>query len=355
MSHVSYICVMSLTGGSQCTLDDAAPHARQRIWKCVGKCVAALKVPQRAGYFECNRYIFFPPRTCPQDLGLGAACVGAIGKQPVSPFDCGAQRVMSLTYESCFLHMSHVSYIWQVNNLFDLLIVVLSAVEIPSTIQSAQCKLGSQSLRDCEVSTNFMIFRVLRLLRLARVLRAFPNFQAQVAVAVQVFAEIAASFSLLCLFLAVYSILGASLFGGRLREQFDSEEVGVGQRLFVRLPLETRDQAAILVGYDPHTHPFNPWQVVCVCLCMACVRMHVCVYVCVCVVPSWNPILIPNPWQVAVVGGFLDRIDQAKTGYVWVSSSSSASSLGHDSGIIVGVSPRSGFDTLLQSVVTGLF
>jgi hypothetical protein len=105
-------------------------------------------------------------------------------------------------------------------NVFDFIITAISAAEMDSMINSAECALHADRLRDCASATNFMLLRVLRLLRLARLLRQFPNFQQQVAIAIQVWFEIAASFALLCLFLMVYAILGISLFGGRLREPF---------------------------------------------------------------------------------------------------------------------------------------
>jgi len=147
------------------------------------------------------------------------------------------------------------------NNVFDFVIVIVSAVEIPSMLRSGMCKLTALRVDDCQSVTNFMLLRVLRLLRLARVLRAFPNFQAQVAVAIQVFGEIVASFTLLCLFLMVYAILGTSLFGGKLRAPFSKDEVSSGQRIFVRLNDQNIDQPAILVSVDRENHAMNPWRV----------------------------------------------------------------------------------------------
>ena len=83
----------------------------------------------------------------------------------------------------------------------------------------------------------------------------------QVAVAVQVFSEIAASFGLLCIFLMVYAILGASLFGGRLREPFVPADVTVGERLFVQLSGEAGERPAILLDVDREGHLSAPWQV----------------------------------------------------------------------------------------------
>ena len=145
--------------------------------------------------------------------------------------------------------------------MFDFVIVIVSAVEIPSMLRSGMCKLTALRVDDCQSVTNFMLLRVLRLLRLARVLRAFPNFQAQVAVAIQVFGEIVASFTLLCLFLMVYAILGTSLFGGKLRAPFSKDEVSSGQRIFVRLNDQNIDQPAILVSVDRENHAMNPWRV----------------------------------------------------------------------------------------------
>ena len=83
----------------------------------------------------------------------------------------------------------------------------------------------------------------------------------QVAVAIQVFSEIAASFGLLCIFLMVYAILGASLFGGRLREPFVPADVTVGERLFVQLSGEAGERPAILLDVDREGHLSAPWQV----------------------------------------------------------------------------------------------
>ena len=205
------------------------------------------------------------------------------------------------------------AYLTQVQNVFDLCIVVISAVEVPSMLTSATCKLGAERLTECGGATNFMLLRVLRLLRLARVLRAFPNFQAQVKVATEVFAEIAASFALLCLFLMVFSILGCSLFGGRLRAPFVDTQVSRGQRLFVRLSDEAVDKPGVLVGVDAVLHPLSPWK-------------------------------------VALVPGFSGYTNLDEAPHVWLSHTAERG--GHGDGHIVGISPRSGFDTLLQSVVS---
>ena len=146
------------------------------------------------------------------------------------------------------------AYISLKQNVFDMVIAAISAVEIPTMVAASMCKVTAEQLSDCDSSTNFMLLRVLRLLRLAKVLRAFPNFQAQVKVAIEVLAEIAASFALLCLFVMVYSILGCSLFGGRLREPFHADQVTMGQRLFVRLRGESMDRPICVC--------------VCVCVCV---------------------------------------------------------------------------------------
>jgi hypothetical protein len=213
-------------------------------------------------------------------------------------------------------------YFRSFSNMFDLVVTILSAVEIPQMFVSAICKFRAERLRDCNPATNFMLLRVLRLLRLVRVLRAFPNFQAQVRVAVAVFGEVAASFGLLCLFLLVYAILGCSLFGGRLREAFDATRVSLGERVYIRLVQEELDRPGILVDLDAESHPFNPWK-------------------------------------VAIVEGFSGAVDLAAVPHVWVADAALDRDLGLQStgvltseGYLVGVSPRSSFDTLLQALVS---
>ena len=212
-------------------------------------------------------------------------------------------------------------YAMKLSNIFDLVITIISAVEIPAMFSSAICKFRAERLRDCNAAMNFMLLRVLRLLRLVRVLRAFPNFQSQMRVAVAVLGEVAASFGLLCLFLVVYSILGCSLFGGRLREEFHADRVLLGERVYVRLADDVLDKPGILVAADAQLHPYNPWK-------------------------------------VALVEGFSGGEDLSAAQHVWLSDGSLQRDLGLQSagvmageGFIVGVSPRSGFDTLLQSLV----
>jgi hypothetical protein len=106
----------------------------------------------------------------------------------------------------------------------------------------------------------------------------------------------------------------------------------VGQRVFVRLNGNTNMRPAILVGLDRLAHPLHPWQVV--------------------------PVQGFSVWA---------NLPPATAKRYWVSdaagfagvSGSDAGRLGGEGllerfgdGVIVGLSPRSGFDNLIQSFVS---
>ncbi len=123
-------------------------------------------------------------------------------------------------------------------NLFDFTIVIVTSLEIPSTTAMVLCRLRATDLQTCEASSSGLsVLRMCRLLRLVRLLRSFPTVQKQVFNLARIARPAASQAALFFLYLLVLSIMGVSLFGGRLAAAPSSlSNVCVGARAFVHLP-----------------------------------------------------------------------------------------------------------------------
>ncbi|XP_073996715.1 ca[2+]-channel protein alpha[[1]] subunit T isoform X3 [Rhodnius prolixus] len=87
-------------------------------------------------------------------------------------------------------------------NVFDGVIVVLSVVELGQTFLGAR-----------EGSSGLSVLRTFRLLRILKLVRFMPNLRRQLFVMLRTMDNVAVFFSLLILFIFIFSILGMNLFG----------------------------------------------------------------------------------------------------------------------------------------------
>ncbi|XP_021706158.1 voltage-dependent T-type calcium channel subunit alpha-1G isoform X4 [Aedes aegypti] len=89
-------------------------------------------------------------------------------------------------------------------NVFDGVIVILSVVE-----------LGQAYLGEGQGSSGLSVLRTFRLLRILKLVRFMPNLRRQLFVMLRTMDNVAIFFSLLILFIFIFSILGMYLFGGK--------------------------------------------------------------------------------------------------------------------------------------------
>ncbi|XP_041977978.1 voltage-dependent T-type calcium channel subunit alpha-1G [Aricia agestis] len=91
-------------------------------------------------------------------------------------------------------------------NVFDGIIVILSAFELAHSFNNEQDLAGSSGLS---------VLRTFRLLRILKLVRFMPNLRRQLFVMLRTMDNVAVFFSLLVLFIFIFSILGMYLFGGK--------------------------------------------------------------------------------------------------------------------------------------------
>ncbi|XP_054283279.1 voltage-dependent T-type calcium channel subunit alpha-1G-like [Macrosteles quadrilineatus] len=92
-------------------------------------------------------------------------------------------------------------------NVFDGIIVILSVIE-----------LGQTFLGEREGSSGLSVLRTFRLLRILKLVRFMPNLRRQLVVMLRTMDNVAVFFSLLILFIFIFSILGMNLFGCKFCE-----------------------------------------------------------------------------------------------------------------------------------------
>ncbi|XP_064071851.1 voltage-dependent T-type calcium channel subunit alpha-1G-like isoform X2 [Vanessa tameamea] len=91
-------------------------------------------------------------------------------------------------------------------NVFDGVIVILSAFELAQSMGNEHDLAGSSGLS---------VLRTFRLLRILKLVRFMPNLRRQLFVMLRTMDNVAVFFSLLVLFIFIFSILGMYLFGGK--------------------------------------------------------------------------------------------------------------------------------------------
>ncbi|XP_072931859.1 voltage-dependent T-type calcium channel subunit alpha-1G-like [Epargyreus clarus] len=95
-------------------------------------------------------------------------------------------------------------------NVFDGVIVILSAFELAQSFKSDKDLAGSSGLS---------VLRTFRLLRILKLVRFMPNLRRQLFVMLRTMDNVAVFFSLLVLFIFIFSILGMNLFGCKFCEK----------------------------------------------------------------------------------------------------------------------------------------
>ncbi|XP_073945551.1 ca[2+]-channel protein alpha[[1]] subunit T isoform X2 [Choristoneura fumiferana] len=91
-------------------------------------------------------------------------------------------------------------------NVFDGVIVILSAFELAQSYGNEKELAGNSGLS---------VLRTFRLLRILKLVRFMPNLRRQLFVMLRTMDNVAVFFSLLVLFIFIFSILGMYLFGGK--------------------------------------------------------------------------------------------------------------------------------------------
>nr|XP_049699863.1 voltage-dependent T-type calcium channel subunit alpha-1G isoform X3 [Helicoverpa armigera] len=91
-------------------------------------------------------------------------------------------------------------------NVFDGVIVILSAFELAHSMGQEKDMAGNSGLS---------VLRTFRLLRILKLVRFMPNLRRQLFVMLRTMDNVAVFFSLLVLFIFIFSILGMYLFGGK--------------------------------------------------------------------------------------------------------------------------------------------
>ncbi|KAF7265662.1 hypothetical protein GWI33_020746 [Rhynchophorus ferrugineus] len=102
-------------------------------------------------------------------------------------------------------------------NVFDGVIVVLSAVELFKNFTKADEEMHTDS--------GLSVLRTFRLLRILKLVRFMPNLRRQLFVMLRTMDNVAIFFSLLILFIFIFSILGMYLFGGKFCNYIDDKGV----------------------------------------------------------------------------------------------------------------------------------
>ncbi|KAL5240540.1 hypothetical protein ACI65C_007950 [Semiaphis heraclei] len=92
-------------------------------------------------------------------------------------------------------------------NVFDGIIVILSIVELTQSFENTS---GQR-----EGNSGLSVLRTFRLLRILKLVRFMPNLRRQLFVMLRTMDNVAVFFSLLILFIFIFSILGMYLFGGK--------------------------------------------------------------------------------------------------------------------------------------------
>ncbi|XP_050718751.1 voltage-dependent T-type calcium channel subunit alpha-1G-like isoform X6 [Eriocheir sinensis] len=102
-------------------------------------------------------------------------------------------------------------YISNGYNVFDGIIVILSVVEMYESYSSSTLMVDQQAGQ----SSGLSVLRTFRLLRILKLVRFMPQLRRQLFVMLRTMDNVAIFFSLLILFIFIFSVLGMFLFGGK--------------------------------------------------------------------------------------------------------------------------------------------
>ena len=111
-------------------------------------------------------------------------------------------------------------YIKNAYNLFDSVIVCISVWElIRHVLSSGQVTANTVDIEAASASSGVSVLRTFRLLRILKLVRFMPALRRQLVVMLKTIDNVATFFSLLCLFIFIFSILGMNLFGCKFCSQ----------------------------------------------------------------------------------------------------------------------------------------
>ncbi|CAG9584805.1 unnamed protein product [Danaus chrysippus] len=108
-------------------------------------------------------------------------------------------------------------------NVFDGVIVILSAFELAQSMGNEHDLAGSSGLS---------VLRTFRLLRILKLVRFMPNLRRQLFVMLRTMDNVAVFFSLLVLFIFIFSILGMNLFGCKFCKKDEEGDVECDRKNF---------------------------------------------------------------------------------------------------------------------------
>jgi hypothetical protein len=159
-------------------------------------------------------------------------------------------------------------------NWLDVAIVAVGLIEMPSTLETAGCLLGTpnscQELYDCEGSGgDVSVLRTFRLVRVVKLLRAFPDMQKQIMAVVSTLGSVAALVGLIFIFLLIFCILGMNLMGGQVLLNWSASLLELGADVFVQIPgdnleivpFPVQGRRGTIVASDFSNHSLRPWSV----------------------------------------------------------------------------------------------
>ncbi|XP_058804886.1 voltage-dependent T-type calcium channel subunit alpha-1G isoform X2 [Phymastichus coffea] len=137
-------------------------------------------------------------------------------------------------------------------NVFDGVVVVLSAVELCQSLLEDSRGGGSSGLS---------VLRTFRLLRILKLVRFMPNLRRQLFVMLRTMDNVAIFFSLLVLFIFIFSILGMNLFGCKFCDTLNNgSDVECDRKNFDSLLWATVTVFQILTQEDWNVVLFNGMQ-----------------------------------------------------------------------------------------------
>ncbi|KAK8397955.1 hypothetical protein O3P69_003692 [Scylla paramamosain] len=144
-------------------------------------------------------------------------------------------------------------YISNGYNVFDGVIVVLSVVEMYQSYSSSTQMVDQQAGQGSGLS----VLRTFRLLRILKLVRFMPQLRRQLFVMLRTMDNVAIFFSLLILFIFIFSILGMNLFGCKFCKQNEDNSTSCDRKNFDSLLWASITVFQILTQEDWNVVLFN--------------------------------------------------------------------------------------------------
>lgn len=121
-------------------------------------------------------------------------------------------------------------YLKETSNVFDLLIVTTSLIEMPLGLTTITCYNTELVPGVCEEAgagglSALRSFRLVRVMRIAKLVRMFPQIQRQLKVISKTLSTVSSLIALILLFLLIFAILGMNLFGNTSICELDFQDV----------------------------------------------------------------------------------------------------------------------------------